>query len=110
MNKIIELLSEGMRTLYLLNVLNMLNLGQWDTLSLKRLIDIFQEYSEENFDSNKLLSVYNPLLAIGLTCEILNKISRIRKLLKNNANRAIRGLLGVANMFSNKVRDEVDYE
>ena len=86
-NQILTLLNEGVRTILVLNLLNMIDLKTWRTKQLKRLIEVFESYTKESFDTNKLLNVNNPLMTIALACELLKKVSVIRKRLENDAMR-----------------------
>ena len=73
-SSILDILSQGSRTNFLLNVLSLVNIDSWKNKHLKELIQIINDYVEENYDKNRLLLSPNPLMSIALAAEILQVI------------------------------------
>jgi hypothetical protein len=57
----LKVLHEGSRTLFLMDVLALIDLSVWKNKQLKELIDIINDYSEDVYYKNKLLLCANPL-------------------------------------------------
>jgi hypothetical protein len=55
----------------------------WKNKNLKDLIDIINDYVEENYDKNRLLLSPNPLMSISLASELLNSIGNYRRKFEN---------------------------
>jgi len=84
---IINLMYEGQRNNFLLNVLVLMDISAWKNKFIKSLIDIIAQYVEENYEKNRLLVSYNPLMSIALSAELLTNISSSRKKFENECKR-----------------------
>ena len=73
----------GSKTIFLLNTLILTDISVWKNKYLGELIEIFDEFVEKGFEENALFLSTNPLMAISLTCELLQKISVSRKRYEN---------------------------
>lgn len=109
-DKLLELLRSGSHTNYYLNILTLIDIALWKTDKIKELIEIFEQYANETYEKNQLLSSYNPLMTIALTCETLMNISKNRKKLENQATKVKKDLLALGQMYSSKIEDEDYYE
>ena len=81
--QIIKLIKIGSKTIYLLNTLILTDISVWKNRYLAELIEMFEGFIEEGFEKNALFLSTNPLMAISLTCELLQKISASRKRYEN---------------------------
>ena len=61
---------------------------------------LFSQYKEEPYQSNKLLLSANPLLCIALSCELLDKISGIKKKYKNLCDNQKEALLSLGSYYN----------
>lgn len=93
-----------------MNILMLIDISVWKNKSLKDLIEIINDYVEENYDKNRLLLSSNPLMSIALAAEILNKIGKNRRKFDNECNRVKMKLLNLGRMYSSKIEDEKFYE
>jgi hypothetical protein len=76
-------LKEGYRTNFLMNILTLIDISVWKNKHLKDLIEVMNDYAEENYDKNRLLLSPNPIMSIALACEILGSISKFRRKFEN---------------------------
>jgi len=65
---------------------------------------------EENYEKNRLLISYNPLMAIALSSEILIKVMKTRKKFENECKRVKKEMLRLGQMYISKIEDERYYE
>lgn len=66
-----------------MNVLTLIDISVWKNKHMKDLIDIINDYVEENYDKNRLLLSPNPLMSIALACELLKNVGRNRRKFEN---------------------------
>ena len=109
-NEILQILREGYRTNFLMNILSLVDISVWKNKYLKELIDIINEYAEDPYDKNKLLLSPNPLMTIALACEILGTIIRERKKFDNECLKIQTMLFQLGKMYTKKIEDEPFYE
>ncbi len=86
-SQILDILSQGYRTNFLMNILTLIDISVWKNKHLKELIDVINDYVEENYDKNRLLLSPNPLMSIALASEILNKVASSRRKFENECNK-----------------------
>ena len=79
MNQIISLLKGGLRIIYLLNILTLVDFSILRSQHLKDLIEVINHYEKDPVENNKLLQSYNPILTICLASDILIKVGNSRK-------------------------------
>ena len=84
---ILDILNQGYRTNFLMNILTLIDISVWKNKHLKELIDVINDYVEESYDKNRLLLSPNPLMSITLASEILNKIATSRRKFENECNK-----------------------
>lgn len=108
--QILAVLKDGYRTNFLLNVLTLIDIGVWKNKYMKDLIEIINDYVEENYDKNRLLLSPNPLMSISLAAELLIKIGDNRRKFENECNRIQGRLLELGRRYSAKIEDEKYYE
>jgi len=77
--KILEFMKIGSKTNFLLNTLLLTDTSEWKTKYLQKLIAMFQDLIEDDYEENRLLLSYNPLMSIALSAELLGKIGSSRK-------------------------------
>lgn len=70
-----------------MNILTLIDISVWKNKHLKELIEIINDYVEENYDKNRLLLSPNPLMSIALAAEILNKIGNSRRKFENECHK-----------------------
>ena len=97
---------DGSKTNFILNVLLLTDITLWKTHYLEELIEIFEEYLE----GNQLLLSYNPLMSIALTCDLLTKIGKSRKMFHDRCNDMLEVLLSLGEIYSSKIDDEDQYK
>lgn len=86
-NEILSVLKEGYRTNFMMNIITLIDISVWKNKHLKDLIDIINEYVEENYDKNRLLLSSNPIMSIALAAEILNNIADARRKYENECSK-----------------------
>ncbi len=70
-----------------MNILTLVDISVWKNKHLKELVEIINDYVEENYDKNRLLLSPNPLMSIALAAEILTKIASSRRKFENECNK-----------------------
>ena len=50
-------------------------------------METFSEFVELNYDKNKLILCYNPIMTIALACELLKSVSTYRRKFENDSKR-----------------------
>lgn len=105
-----DILNQGYRTNFLLNIIILIDISVWKNKHLKELVEIINDYVEENYDKNRLLLSPNPLMSLALAAEILNKVANSRRKFENECNKIQNQLLELGKMYSRKIEDEKYYE
>ena len=82
-NEILNILKEGYRTNFLMNILMLIDISVWKNKHLKDLLEVLNDYVEENYDKNRLLLSPNPLMSIALAGEIVANVARYRRKFEN---------------------------
>lgn len=108
--EILTILKEGYRTNFLMNILSLIDISVWKNKHLKDLIEIINDYVDENYDKNRLLLSPNPLMSIALAAELLNKIGDARRKFENECVKIKNQLLALGKMYSRKIEDEKYFE
>ena len=70
-----------------MNILTLIDISVWKNKHLKDLIQIIDDYVNENYDKNRLLLSPNPLMSIALAAEILITIALSRKKFENECTK-----------------------
>lgn len=109
-SQILDILGQGYRTNFLMNILSLIDISVWKNKHLKELIEIISDYVEENYDKNRLLLSPNPLMSIALAAELLQKIANSRRKFENECVKVRNQLLELGKMYSRKIEDERYYE
>lgn len=97
---------DGSKTNYILNILLLIGIDVWKNKSLKKLIDMFENFTCEDYLENRLILSYNPLMSIALTAEILTSIANTRKRFRDKCNDMLENLLSLGKMYAGKIEDE----
>ena len=74
-NTILELFDIGSKSELILNVLLFADFSRWKQKQLKMLMEMIEEILSSGHEQNRILLCYNPVLAICLSCEFVNKIA-----------------------------------
>jgi hypothetical protein len=86
-----------------MNILTLIDISVWKNKHLKDLIDIINDYVDENYDKNRLLLSPNVIMSIALAAEILENISNARKKFENECVKSKGMLLNLGKMYSSKI-------
>ena len=86
-NETLNILMEGYRTNFLMNILTLIDISVWKNKYIKDLLEIVNDYVEENYDKNRLLLSPNPLMSIALAAELLTKIAAFRRKFENECTK-----------------------
>lgn len=81
--EILGLFETGSRSELLLNVLLLSDFNHWEQTYLRQLLDILKEIVEAEQEQNKIILCYNPVLAIALSCEFLDKIANTKNIFRH---------------------------
>jgi hypothetical protein len=71
--------TDGSKTNFILNVLVLTDISQWPYQYIIEIISLFENFIGEEYQDNRLLLSYNPLLSIALTADLLTKIGEARR-------------------------------
>ena len=75
-----------MNTNILLNILVLIDISVWLPENIELLLDKFDSYVTENYDTNSLMLSNNPLLSFALTAELLLQIAEAKKKFTSRCN------------------------
>lgn len=99
-NKLLMYLNDGTRSIYILDILALLDISIWKNRQLKYtneyllryrdLLDMLSSFSDQSYEANKLLLSYNPLMTIVLSCELAKTIAVVRRKFENECRRVER--------------------
>ena len=70
-----------------MNILSLIDISVWKNKHLKDLVEIINDYVEENYDKNRLLLSPNPIMSIALASELLNTIANSRRKFENECKK-----------------------
>jgi hypothetical protein len=87
----------------------MTDISVWKTSQLLNLMEKFQHFVEERFESNRMSSCSNPIMIICLSCEILQKIALNKKSLSDQCLSLKQNLLELGQTISMKIDDDEEY-
>ena len=99
---ILDILKKGYSTVFILNILSLIDISVWKNNRLKQLIQSINCYALNDYP--------NPLLSITLACEILSKVAKARRKFESECFQIQQNLLKLGNMYSKKITDENYYE
>ncbi|CDW75745.1 UNKNOWN [Stylonychia lemnae] len=108
--KLLFYLNQGTRTNYILDIMSLIDISVGRNRQIKDIMDVFVEFAESNYEKNQLNLSYNPILTIVMSCEILNKVSSVRRKFENESKRIVQQLLRLGEMYISKTTDEKQYE
>ena len=74
-DKMIEQLDVSMNTNILLNILVLIDISVWGKDKIEKLLEKFETFVGENYDTNPLMLSNNPLMSLALTAELLLQIA-----------------------------------
>ena len=72
-------MDQGSKTNQMLNTLILIDIEVWNNEQLQSLIEKFDNFIEESFDTNNLMLSENPLMSIALSAQLLERISISKK-------------------------------
>ena len=102
----IDELDVGMNTNILLNILVLIDISVWSKENIEKLLDKFDGYVGENYDTNKLMLSNNPLLSLALTAELLSQIAVAKKKFTSRCNDLQDEILTLGKIYN--MKNEVD--
>ena len=70
---------DGSKTNYILNVLLLSDVILWKNRYLQQLIEMFDNFASEGYETNRLILSYNPMMSIALSADLLTKIAAGRR-------------------------------
>ena len=100
---------DGSKTNFFLNVLLLLDISLWKIKYLDKLIEMFNNYVSEPYNTNRLLLSYNPMMSIALTADLLTNIAR-RKRFADQCRSMTEELLELGRIYNEKIDNEEYYE
>lgn len=77
--EIVKFMDQGSKTNQMLNTLILIDIEVWNNEQLQSLIEKFDNFIEESFDTNNLMLSENPLMSIALSAQLLERISISKK-------------------------------
>jgi hypothetical protein len=82
----------------------------WKNNYLIALLEFFNDYVEQDFESNALLLSCNPMMNIALSAELLNKIGGAKKRFANECKNIRDSILELGKMYNSKIESPSFYE
>jgi hypothetical protein len=74
-NQILAHFEDGAKTNFILNILHLTGFDLWKNKDLAKLLEMFENFTVDDYLENRLILSYNPLMSITLTAEILSLIA-----------------------------------
>jgi len=81
--KILGQLKRDAKSELILNVLLFSDFTRWEQINLRALLEMLEEIAIEEHEQNRILLSYNPILAIALSGEFLNKIAENKNIFRH---------------------------
>jgi len=80
---ILEIFENGAKTELILNLLIFSDLTRWEQTRIRHFVNMIKDIVKSSHEKNRILLCYNPILALCLSCEYLNKIGNCKKVWYN---------------------------
>lgn len=103
-------LEVGSNTNIVLNILVLIDIQVWSGNNIGYLLDQFDNFVEENYDTNRLLLSNNPLMSIALTAELLQQIGFAKKKFANRCDELMESVLELGKQYNMKNEDDDFYK
>ena len=109
--EIINGIDKGSSTLIGLNTLVLTDISVWKIQNIQLLLDKFEKFCSEKYQTNNLLMCYNPLQAIALTAELLMRIGE-RKQFTNACASLKDDILSLGQIYNDQIApdDEAEFQ
>lgn len=104
--QILKIFKRGSRSELLLNVMLFSDFSRWEQANLRILLDMLKEIVSEEHEQNRILLCYNPILAIALASEFLNKIGENKNIFRHECNIVKTSLLELGSNIIENIEDE----
>lgn len=101
--------SDGSKTNYILNVLLACDVTLWKNKWLKELISMFENFSNETYEKNRIMLSYNPMMTIALSADLLTRIGEGRRRFKDKCTNLKKDILELGRVFNMKIEDKAYY-
>jgi hypothetical protein len=108
--EILNILREGHRTNFIMNVLTLVDISVWKNKHLNELVQVINGYVDQQCYLNTLMLSQNPLQTIALAAELLSKVASSRRKFENECIKIRDKLLRLGKIFSSKIFDHKYYE
>lgn len=106
--KILEYFTIGSKTIFLLNTMILTDVSVWNVKQIEQLINMLSDFVSDDFQDNRLLLSYNPMMSIALTAELLEKIANSRGKFQNKCQVIKQEILELGKVYNEKIQD-IDY-
>jgi hypothetical protein len=106
----LECMEDGSKTNFLLQTMLLTEVSLWKNSQIEELIGIFERFSGDKYDVNRLLLSYNPLMSITLSAELLTTIAKTRKRFENECEALKESLLYLGKVYNSKIDNEDYFE
>lgn len=108
--RMLDIMLDGSKTNTILNSLLLMDITLWKNNYLMNLLSFFNDYVEQDFESNALLLSCNPMMNIALSAELLNKIGNAKKRFTNECKNIRDAILELGKMYNSKIESPSFYE
>lgn len=83
---LLTMLENKVKWYYIINIMLYVDFENWPNEHFGKIVEIFDQVVKAEWESNLLLLMVNPILALSIMSEILCKIGKISKVYKRTAN------------------------
>ena len=102
-------IDDGSKTNYILNVLLESDVTLWRNKFLELLVAKFENFCGEQYDQNRLLLSYNPIMSIALSADLLMRIANKRRRFADECMNLKKSILDLGKVYNEKIEDESYY-
>jgi hypothetical protein len=102
-------IDDGSKTNYILNVLLESDVTLWRNKFLELLVAKFENFCGEQYDQNRLLLSYNPIMSIALSADLLMRIANKRRRFADECMNLKNSILDLGKVYNEKIEDESYY-
>jgi hypothetical protein len=104
--QVLKIFGRGSRSELLLNVMLFSDFTRWEQINLRALLNMLKEIVTEEHEQNRILLCYNPILAISLSSEFLDKIAENKNIFRHECNIVKNQLMTLGKHIVENIEDE----
>ena len=104
--QILKIFSTGAKSELILNVLLFSDFSRWEQKVLRSFLDMIKEIITNGHEQNRILLCYNPVLAICLSSEFVNKIAGYQNIFRHECKVVLHKLMALGDKIVDNLDDD----